>query len=375
LKNERISIVLTTINAGGILDGYCRQAEKEHVREQFRIIVIPDRKTPAELYRKCAEVRAAGFDIQCPTIEEQDNYLKKFGAFASLVPYNSDNRRNIGYLMALESGDGIILSIDDDNYCIGETYETCRVVCADAVSLPAVNSSNGWFNFCEMLEIEPRCRFYPRGFPYHKRHQEPALTYSEETGCVRMNVGLWLQEPDLDAATWLAAPVRATGFKGKSFLLGKNTWSPINTQNTALHRDLMVSYYFVRMGYPLAGMPIDRFGDIFSGYLSQAAIRHMGHRIRVGTPVADHRRNSHDYLRDLGGELACILALEPFTEWLHDLKLQGSTYSETYLSLADAIDHQIQHFSGPIWTDATRGYFHQMTYCMRRWVDACAIAG
>jgi hypothetical protein len=99
----------------------------------------------------------------------------------------------------------------------------------------------------------------------------------------------------------------------------------------------------------------------------------MGHRIRVGTPVADHKRNSHNYLRDLTGELACVLTLEPFTEWLHDLKLQGSTYTETYLSLADAIDHQIQHFSGQIWTDATRGYFHQMTYCMRQWVAACAL--
>jgi hypothetical protein len=199
------------------------------------------------------------------------------------------------------------------------------------------------------------------------------LSFTKETGDIRMNVGLWLQEPDLDAIAWLAAPVRATGFKGESFLLGNDTWGPINTQNTALHRDLIVSYYFVRMGYPLAGMPIDRYGDIFSGYLSQACIRHMGHRIRIGTPVADHKRNSHNYLRDLTGELACILTLEPFTEWLHDLKLQGSTYSETYLSLADAIDHQVQLFSGQIWTDATRGYFHQMTYCMRQWEKACRI--
>jgi len=373
MKNERVSVVLTTINTGDVLDGYCAQATKENVRDQLRFIVIPDRKTPSQIYQKCDEVRASGFDIQCPTLEEQENYLKKLCSFAALVPYNSDNRRNIGYLMALESGDHILLSIDDDNYCIGETYGTSRIVCEDAVTLPAVHSGNGWFNFCEMLHIEPHGRFYPRGFPYHKRHQDPALTFPEETGPVRMNVGLWLQEPDLDAITWLTAPVRAKGFKGKSFLLGNNTWSPINTQNTALHRDLVVSYYFVRMGYPLAGMPIDRYGDIFSGYLSQACLRHMGHRIRVGTPVADHKRNSHNYLRDLTGELACVLTLEPFTEWLHDLKLQGSTYTETYLSLADAIDHQIQHFSGQIWTDATRGYFHQMTYCMRQWVAACAL--
>jgi hypothetical protein len=375
MNNKKTSIVLTTINSGDILDGYCRQAEAEGVRGDMRLIVIPDRKTPDPLFKKCDQLRQAGFNIQCPTLTEQDDYLKKFGTFAALVPYNTDNRRNIGYLMALEQGDDILLSLDDDNYCLGETYKTSSLVCAEAVTLPAVHSSNGWFNFCDLLDLKPDFTFYPRGFPHHKRHQNPTLTFPEETGPVRMNVGLWLQEPDLDATTWLTAPVRATGFKGKSYLLGQDTWGPINTQNTAMHRDLIVSYYYVRMGYPLAGMPIDRYGDIFSGYLSQACIRHMKHRIRVGTPVADHRRNSHNYLRDLASEMACMLAMEAFTEWLHDLKLQGGNYADTYLSLAEAIDQQVQHFSGPIWTDATRGYFHQMTYCMREWVKACRLIG
>lgn len=81
MSNQRVSIVLTTINAGGILDGYCQQAEAEGVRDQVRMIVIPDRKTPAELFEKCKQVKAKGFEIQCPTIEEQDAYLKKLGAF------------------------------------------------------------------------------------------------------------------------------------------------------------------------------------------------------------------------------------------------------------------------------------------------------
>jgi hypothetical protein len=55
--------------------------------------------------------------------------------------------------------------------------------------------------------------------------------------------------------------------------------------------------------------------------------------------------------------------------------LQGSSYPETYLCLADAIDHQVQHFTGQIWTDSARGYFHQMTYCMRQWIKACALVG
>lgn len=378
MNQHKTCIVLTTINAGGILDGYCKQAEEEGVKDGLQIIVIPDRKTPSELFAKCDQVRARGFNIQCPTVEEQDAYLKKFGALAQLVPYNSDNRRNIGYLMSLETDCEVLLSIDDDNYAVGETYGTMASVCEDSMTLPAVHSSNGWFNFCDMLEVEPNSLVFPRGYPYHKRTETPKLTYKEETGKVRMNVGLWLHEPDLDAITWLAAPVRARSFKphdGGSILLGQDTWSPINTQNTGLHRDLTVTYYFARMGYPLAGLPIDRYGDIFSGYLSQACVRHMGDRIRVGTPVADHKRNAHNYMRDLAGELACIMVLEPMLEWLPEAKLEGSNYADTYLSLADAIDQQVVHFTGQIWNDATRGYFHQMTYCMREWVKACRLIG
>ncbi|MGZ5552859.1 MAG: hypothetical protein ACXWHF_04390, partial [Chthoniobacterales bacterium] len=314
---------------------------------------------------------ASGFDVRCPTIDEQETYLKKFPKLAPLIPYDSENRRNVGYLMALESGYEVLLSIDDDNYCLGETFTTCGLVCSDKLTLQAAHSDNGWINFCDMLELQPSYQVFPRGYPYARRTENPAITYSSETGRVRMNVGLWLAEPDLDAITWLAAPVRARKFKGESCLLGQNTWSPINTQNTALHRNLIVSYYCVRMGYPLGGMPIDRFGDIFSGYLSQACIRHLGDRIRVGTPIADHKRNSHNYLRDLASEFGGIQVLEPFVEWLHDAKLEGSTYPETYLALAGVIDAEVSHFTGSIWNDATRGFFYQMTHCMRQWVAAC----
>ena len=91
------------------------------------------------------------------------------------------------------------------------------------------------------------------------------------------------------------------------------------------------------MGYPLAGMPIDRYGDIFSGYFSQACVRHLGYNIRVGSPIADHRRNSHNYMRDAANEFACIWVLEDITQWLVEAKLEGSNYGDVYASLADQL--------------------------------------
>jgi hypothetical protein len=368
-------LVVTTIGHGEFLADYYAAILREQASERVSVIVVPDRKSPAQLYDRCAEFALRGMRVQCPTLAEQECYLARHG-FSGLVPFDSDNRRNVGYLMALESGCDFVVSIDDDNYCRpGEDFFSEHAVVAGGdVEGVCVNSSERFFNICDLLEVVPT-RVYPRGFPYKHRNTPTHVTRTIETGPVRLNAGLWLHEPDLDAMTWLVSPVRATRFKGVSVLLGDNAWAPINTQNTALHRDVLFSYYFARMGCTVgAGMTIDRYGDILSGYFAQACVRHMGHRIRVGTPCVDHRRNAHNYMKDATHEMGCVWMIEDLADWLVDLKLQGGTYADAYLSLADALDDAAERFTGFIWTDATRGYLHQTAYCMRRWTRACEAA-
>ena len=125
----------------------------------------------------------------------------------------------------------------------------------------------------------------------------------------------------------------------------------------------------------MMGLPIDRYGDILAGYFSQACIKSLGHSVRVGTPVADHIRNSHNYMKDLTNELGGMWIIEELTNWLTEVKLEGSTYTETYTSLAYQLEDQVEKFEGLIWTDATRGYFHQVSYAMRVWAKACLQIG
>lgn len=363
-------LVLTTIFDPVLLDGYLENFRAFGHLDRVRVFVIPDHKTPPAVYARCQSLRSRGLDVVCPTIEEQERFL---GQIARLIPYDSDNRRNVGFLMALDAGVDFLISIDDDNFCQSheDFFSEHCVVCQEAQNLTVVDSSTGWLNACDLLVTKPNYRVYPRGFPYHKRHRDAEFSDMEVRGLIRMNVGLWLLEPDLDAITWLVAPVTAESFRGQSLVLGPRTWAPINTQNTALHRDVIPSYYYIRMGYPLAGFPIDRYGDIFSGYFSQACVRHLGHKIRLGTPIVEHRRNSHNCLRDAASEMSCIWILEDLVEWLREAKLGGDTYSETYVFLSYAIEEAVEHFSGSIWTDVVRGYFHQMAYCMRQWLTAC----
>src|SRR4029077_2093685 len=133
----------------------------------------------------------------------------------------SDNRRNVGYLMALESGADFLISIDDDNYCPEQDdfFSAHAVVCDSAVSQRTVQSDTNWFNVCDLLRFEPARCVYPRGFPYFSRHRSSSTRELRLEAEVRINAGLWLGDPDLDAPTWMAAPVSGRGFCGDSAVL------------------------------------------------------------------------------------------------------------------------------------------------------------
>ena len=371
------SLVLTTIADPALLEGYFENFAAHGHLDQVQVYVIPDTKTPRAAFDRCASLCARGLKVHCPPLEEQDAYLQRLRLPADFIPRNSDNRRNVGYLMALESGADFLISIDDDNYCPehDDFFSAHAVVCDSPATQRTVQSDTNWFNVCDLLRFEPARCVYPRGFPYFARHRSSSTRELRLEAEVRINAGLWLGDPDLDAPTWMAAPVSGRGFCGDSAVLAPDTWAPINSQNTALHRSVVPSYYFVRMGLEHGPFPIERFGDIFSGYFCLACAVHLGAAVRFGTPLALHRRNSHNYLRDAAHEMTGILLLEEILPWLQQTKLQGATYSEAYLCLSELLEEFSGMAKGFLWTGATREYIRLTAERMRSWLGACRSIG
>jgi len=377
MSRQRAALVLTTVNNPTLLKGYFANFDRYGHLDQIDVIVIPDEKTPPAAYDLCSELGRGGMKISCPTLAEQDAYLAGIGLAPAALPRNSDNRRNVGYLMAYASGVDFLISIDDDNYCLPDEdfFAQHAAVCCDEVPVELVDSATGFFNICNLLVSDAAGKAYPRGFPFHKRHLDEAVRSSTASVPIHINAGLWTLDPDIDAISWLVLKPHVTGFHGRSVALGPNAWTPINTQNTALRRAAIPAYYFIRMGYPISGLAIDRYGDILSGYFAQACARRLGGYIRVGTPIAEHKRNSHNYMKDAAGEWGCILTLEDLLPWLTAHRLEGNSYVETFESLSHAMEDAVETMRGSVWTDATRGYFHQTAYYMRLWARACRVIG
>jgi len=138
------------------------------------------------------------------------------------------------------------------------------VVCEDALSAEVVESPTGYLNICKLLQSPASGYLYPRGFPFAARHRPEPEELETRSVPVHINVGLWTRDPDVDAISWLVVKPHVTGFSGRSVVLGRNTWAPVNSQNTALRRAAVPAYYFIRMGYPISGLSIDRYGDVLS---------------------------------------------------------------------------------------------------------------
>ena len=369
------SIVVTTIFEPAWLDGYLRNIERHGHKANVTLHIICDKKTPQTVYAAAHAAQQSGFLIDCPSLDEQDAWLKHIGAAEGFIPWNTDNRRNIGFLRARERGCDVLISIDDDNYCPDDLdFIGAHHVVGSQADRAATTTATGahWFNACAGLSHDAGTIIYPRGFPYsvrlNKETQAQPQAMGTDTRRVSVNAGLWTDDPDVDAISRLALKPYVSAMHAQPVVMGENVWCPVNTQNTALLADAMPAYYYIRMGYPLKGLSIDRYGDIMSGFFLQKCAYHLDDAVRFGDPVARHTRSPHNLLKDLYHELAGITLLEDLLPWLIEVKLSGSNYLYSDHSLAEAMREKAAEFNGFVWDDGGREFLVETANCMQQWL-------
>ena len=367
-----IAIVTTTIfPIQPFLSAYVDNIQKWGYKNEVAIYIAGDNKSSADSLDAASQFKQMGFQVRFLDIKWQRDYLSRFADLKAIIPENSDNRRNVAYLAALEDGAQTIISVDDDNFPDPEQDFIGQHLCVGkSVDLPEAIGMDGWYNLCSLLiPTRPDANLYPRGFPYWSRKDGTDFIGDISSGKIAVNVGLWTLDPDTDAIGRLYARPHISKWNGNEVILGQGIRTPINTQNTALSRDAMITYYYVCMGDLLRGMRLDRFGDIFSGYFLQLCADAVGNRIRIGSPVVEHRRNQHNLLLDLYNELAGIMIIEDLTSFLMNVELPTNSMYDAYKSLSIKLEEFSVQQEGFIWDSDTKKFFHKVAKNMRIWAD------
>ena len=278
-----------------------------------------------------------------------------------LIPKNSFARRNLADLYAYINGYDLMIRIDDDNFPMSDNFFMEHSITGTNQNLNVVSASSGWFNVCEVLTDKQSIPFYPRGFPYESKWVEQQISVTEENIKVGLNGGLWLGDPDVDAITRLVKPIDAINFNhsvyGKNFALCKNTWSPINTQNTSYIREL-IPIAFVS---PYSG----RFDDILCGYFMKKIMDHLDLYVSFGLPLLNQVRNIHNLWSDLDKERVGSQTSQKLTDIIKSIELKSnnplSCYNELIIKTEELVDFNLD-FYGPIfksmkdWIDSVEQY-------------------
>ena len=363
----KTTIVTTTIYVPRALEKYAQNA-RFYGHSDLNFIVIGDRKTPPETRSFCDGITSSYYSCEYLCVDAQESYLEQYPALWNHLPFNSIQRRNIGLLKAWEEGADVIITIDDDNWMLNHDFVRLHGVVGQCPELPAIETSSGWFNVCSVLEEASGTPFYHRGYPRGERWKE-----SEAFRCVApirrrvaVNAGLWLDDPDIDAMTRLERPIVVKGLRAgySRFALQPGTWSPFNSQNTALCRDAIPAYFLS----PCVG----RYDDIWPSYLVTRIANHLGDVIAYGEPLLRQKRNDHNLWRDLDAERVGMLLTDEFCATLRRLSLRGTSYHECYGELVEKLPSAWQ--PGPTWTDAMRAAREGLIEGMAVWHEVFSTA-
>lgn len=268
------ALVITSIASDTlpVLNSYAIECKKRSVK----FIVIGDTKSPKDFNIDGCEYWSVDLQKDLPF------------ELAKITPEKHYSRKNLGYLIAIKNGCSEIQETDDDNEpCAGfwDAKNTEQI----AMSVTDV----GWINvYSYFSDIS----IWPRGYPLEELQKtQPELRYHTFSYCP-IHQGLADGSPDVDAIWRLTNNSTPVKFNKNRLSLGKNAWSPFNSQNT----------YWFKEAFPLLYLPSYcsfRMTDIWRSYVAQRIAWECGWNILYHEATVFQDRNEHNLMSDFKDEV------------------------------------------------------------------------
>lgn len=231
-------------------------------------------------------------------------------SFARACPEKHYARKNIGYLIAISEGAGIIKETDDDNFPMKDFWETdspdCRVRTAEDC---------GWVNIYRYFSSE---YIWPRGFALEEiKNEVPRIEDLEKREIIcPVQQGLADDNPDVDALYRLMFSLPQKFRDSEDIALGKGSRCPFNSQNTTWYPE----------AFPLLYLPAYcsfRMTDIWRSFVAQKILHAGDMGVLFHKPTVTQQRNEHDLMKDFYDEISGYLNNGKIVRELNKLPLKS----------------------------------------------------
>jgi len=249
-----------------------------------KVVVVSDRKTPKNWSLPY---------VHFLNLESQRDLGFKL---SESLPFNHYCRKMLGYLFAIKSGAKIIIDTDDDN------------IPHEIHTFPKFNGKYNCLEenlgFVNIYQFYTKLFIWPRGLPLrHIFEKVPPESLTRKEIKVGVWQGLADGDPDVDSIYRLTNNTECVFDKGEEIVLGYNTISPFNSQNTAFRSDL----------FPLLYLPTTvsfRFTDILRSYIAQAIMWKFGYHLGITNANVTQNRNAHNLMEDFKSEIPMFVDSE-----------------------------------------------------------------
>jgi hypothetical protein len=298
----KTSVVVTSISKPNKALRLIAKGCKNH---GYKFTVIGDVSSPVDFHLKNCNF------LSLKMQEEID--LK----YPRLCPQKHYARKNIGYLIEIQSNADIIIDTDDDNL----PYESFWKPKDRILTVPTAEKK-GWVN---VYKYFTRKLTWPRGFPLNKISSQNGSYESLPLKMVDCPIqqGLANENPDVDAIYRLINSKPVVFNSTRKIALSKGVWCPFNSQNTAWWKET----------FPLLYLPSYcsfRMTDIIRSFVAQRIAWENDWSILFHEPTVWQERNEHDLMRDFEDEIPGYLNNELLCNELDKLQLRKGGNELTY---------------------------------------------
>jgi len=297
---------------------------------------------------------------------------KLLGPLDDYFPRRNGACRNFGFLMAWKEAEDeeIIVAIDDDCKIDSSSFAQDVASALGKKDRPVFRGEGVHFNVLDLYKDIHRPLF-PRGFPYSARlHHKPWNADGAINVRAEFNLGLWTDAFDINAIDKIRAskwiyPDAELQFD--SVTVPKGALVSVCSMNMQFRRRMIPAVYQLPMHIEaMPGWVIDRYGDIWGGFILKMLMDRKGEAMAAGGPMIAHLK-AGDQQRNTWQEHLCHMVNDEFIDLIGASVevINPDSYSTMMSHLAAELASRAEDCSPLL-----GGYIRLVAASMKAWVQA-----
>ena len=300
---------------------------------------------------------------------------RDLGRLGSAIPRGNGACRDYGFLIAWRESDPneVIVALDDDCRVADPEWAKAAEATLAESPRPRVSTGKRHWNVLDLYDDDVPAQLFPRGFPYASRvgYERASLGQTSIAKPV-FHLGLWQGVFDVNAIDKLEGPAFVhpeARLRVPSVVVPRGALVSACSMNMIFRRELIPAVYQLPMAIEvMPGWRIDRYGDIWGGFITKTLMDARGDDFAVGAPMITHLKEGNA-LRNTWQEHLCHLVNDEFISLLDAIPLSSTSPGTSYLELVARLS---DYFGTAQASPLLGGYLRHLARCMDAWVRALA---